>query len=111
MKTEERRPYRLSEEIANSITHGIGALLSIAGTVILIVRAAACTPDGRKGLTVTAVSIFGFSMIFLYMMSCLYHALSRTRAYTVFERLDHSAIFVLIAGTYTAYCLTAACGV
>lgn len=107
MKTEERRPYRLSEEIANSITHGIGALLSIAGTVILIVRAAACTPDGRKGLTVTAVSIFGFSMIFLYMMSCLYHALSRTRAYTVFERLDHSAIFVLIAGTYTAYCLTA----
>ena len=46
-------------------------------------------------------------MFFLYLMSTLYHSLLRTRAYPVFERLDHSAIYVLIAGTYTAYCLTA----
>ena len=107
MKTKESRTYSTAEEIASSITHGIGALLAIAATVLLIVRAATAAPSGQKGFYVTAVSIFGFSMIFLYMMSCLYHALSATRARTVFERLDHSAIFVLIAGTYTAYCLTA----
>ena len=107
MKTKEARAYSTAEEIASSITHGIGALLAIAATVLLIVRAATAAPAGQKGFYVTAVSIFGFSMIFLYMMSCLYHALSATRARTVFERLDHSAIFVLIAGTYTAYCLTA----
>lgn len=111
MKTAEKRPFRKGEEIANSITHGIGALLAIAGTIILIVKAAVKAPAGQKGFYVTAVSIFGFSMIFLYLMSCLYHALLKTRAYTVFERLDHSAIFILIAGTYTAYCLTALQGV
>ena len=107
MKTQETRGYSTAEEIASSITHGIGALLAVAGTVILIARAATHAPAGEKGFYVTAVSIFGFSMIFLYAMSCLYHALSATRARAVFERLDHSAIFVLIAGTYTAYCLTA----
>ncbi len=111
MKTKEKKAYSTAEEVANSISHGIGALLAIAGTVLLIVRAATCAPAGEKGFYVTAVSIFGFSMIFLYTMSCLYHALSATRAHTVFERLDHSAIFVLIAGTYTAYCLTALHGV
>ncbi len=111
MKTSEKRPYNLGEEIANSITHGIGALLSIAGTVILVVQAVVKAPEGQKGFYITAVSIFGSSMIFLYLISCLYHALLRTRAYTVFERLDHSAIFLLIAGTYTAYCLTALRGV
>ena len=111
MKTKEKKAYSTAEEIANSISHGIGALLAIAGTVLLIVRAATRAPAGEKGFYVTAVSIFGFSMIFLYTMSCLYHALSVTRAHTVFERLDHSAIFVLIAGTYTAYCLTTLHGV
>ncbi len=111
MKTSEKRPYKPGEEIANSITHGIGVLLAIAGTVILIVKAVNDAPEGQKGFYVTAVSIFGASMIFLYLMSCLYHALLKTCAYTVFERLDHSAIFLLIAGTYTAYCLTALRGV
>ena len=107
MKTKESRSYSTAEEIASSITHGAGALLAIAATVLLVVRAATHAPAGQKGFYVTAVSIFGFSMVFLYMMSCLYHALSATRARVVFERLDHSAIFILIAGTYTAYCLTA----
>ncbi len=101
------KPYRLSEEITNAITHGLGALLSIAGAVVLIVKAASMHSLTHKGFYITAFSIFGFSMFFLYMMSTLYHSLMKTRAYTVFERLDHSAIFVLIAGTYTAYCLTA----
>lgn len=101
------KPYRLDEEIANAITHGIGVFLSIAGLAILIASAVTRAPQGQLTYYVTAFSVFGFSMIFLYLMSSLYHSLLRTRAYPVFERLDHSAIYVLIAGTYTAYCLTA----
>lgn len=104
--THTKKPYRLGEEIANAITHGIGVLLAIAGTAVLIVRAAYNAPEGQGAYYVTAFSIFGFSMIFLYLMSTLYHSLKKTKAYTVFERLDHSSIYVLIAGTYTAYCLT-----
>ncbi len=103
---QNSKTYRLGEEIANAVTHGIGVLLAIAGTVVLIVRAANHAPSGQTAYYVTAFSIFGFSMIFLYLMSTLYHSLKKTKAYTVFERLDHSSIYVLIAGTYTAYCLT-----
>lgn len=105
MKHKET-PYRLGEEIANAITHGIGALLAIAGTVVLLVRAVIAGPRAERPYYVTAYAIFGFSMIFLYLMSTLYHSLKKTRAYPVFERLDHTGIYALIAGTYTAYCLT-----
>ena len=101
------KPYRLDEEIANAVTHGIGALLSIAALVILILRAALYAPEDQKNYYLLSFSIFGFSMFFLYLTSTLYHSLLKTKAYPVFERLDHSAIYVLIAGTYTAYCLTA----
>ena len=101
------KPYKLDEEIANAITHGLGALLAIVALVILIVRAVLFAPAGETSYYVAAFSVFGFSMFFLYLMSTLYHSLLRTRAYPVLERLDHSAIYVLIAGTYTAYCLTA----
>ncbi len=100
------KPYRMDEEIANAITHGLGVFLSISALVLLVVRAVIYAPEGQKTYYVTAFSIFGFSMIFLYLMSTLYHSLMKTKAYPVFERLDHSAIYVLIAGTYTAYCLT-----
>lgn len=101
------KPYKLDEEIANAITHGIGVFLSIAALVILIVKAVNFAPAGETVYYVVSFCVFGFSMIFLYLMSTLYHSLLTTRAYPVFERLDHSAIYVLIAGTYTAYCLTA----
>lgn len=101
------KPYRLDEEIANAITHGMGTFLAIAGLVVLIVRAILYAPDGEKTYFVISFCVFGFTMIFLYLTSTLYHSLLKTRAYPVFERLDHSAIYVLIAGTYTAYCLTA----
>lgn len=101
------KPYRLEEEIANAITHGLGTILAIAALVILVIRASINAPSGEKAYYITSFCIFGFSMIFLYLMSTLYHSLLKTRAYPVFERLDHSAIYVLIAGTYTAYCLTA----
>lgn len=101
------KPYNLGEEIANAITHGLGFFLSVAAMVILILKAVFYAPENEISYYVVSFSIFGFSMIFLYLMSTLYHSLLKTRAYPVFERLDHSAIYVLIAGTYTAYCLTA----
>jgi hemolysin III len=101
------KPYRLDEEIANAITHGVGTFLAIAALVILVIRASLHAPSGEKTYCIASFCVFGFSMIFLYLMSTLYHSLLKTRAYPVFERLDHSAIYVLIAGTYTAYCLTA----
>jgi hemolysin III len=96
------RSYGLGEEIASATTHGIGAGLGIAGMASLIVRAA-----GRSdALSVVAVGIYGASLILLYLMSTLYHALSHVGAKKVFKVLDHSAIYLLIAGTYTAYALS-----
>jgi hemolysin III len=92
----------VGQEIANAVTHGAGTLLAVAGLVLLVVAAAA------RGTVwhLVSYSVFGASMVLLYLASTLYHSLSRTRAGRVFEILDHSAIFVLIAGTYTVYALT-----
>lgn len=98
-----RRKYTIGEEIFNSISHGTGALLSIAGTVILIVFCAIYA-DARAVVT---ASIYGASLIMLYTMSTLYHAITNEKAKKVFRILDHNMIFLLIAGTYTPY--TVAC--
>lgn len=98
-----RRKYTIGEEIFNSISHGAGALLSIAGTVILIVFCAIYA-DARAVVT---ASIYGASLIMLYTMSTLYHAITNEKAKKVFRILDHNMIFLLIAGTYTPY--TVAC--
>ncbi len=93
----------LKEEISNALSHGIGAALFIAGTVIMIVQAAI----GKKGaLAITGVSIFGASLILLYLTSCLYHSLTNYKAKKVFRKLDHCMIFLLITGTYTPICLS-----
>jgi len=89
--------YTLGEEIANSITHGIGALLSVAGLVILIL---AGTLYGNS-FHVACFCIYGISLILLYLSSTLYHSLTGHVAKQVFRKLDHSAIFILIAGSYT----------
>lgn len=96
-----RRKYTLGEEIFSAVTHGTGAMLSIAGTVVLIVFCAIYA-DTRA---VVSASIYGASLIILYTMSTLYHAVSAPRAKQVFRILDHSTIFLLIAGTYTPYTL------
>lgn len=96
------RKQSLGEEIANSISHGIGVLAAIAITPILIVRA---MPVGAA--TVIGVSIFGATMILLYLASTLYHAFPHSRTKRVFRIFDHSAIFLLIAGTYTPFTLGA----
>lgn len=91
--------YGLGEEIANAVTHGVGGLLAIAGTVILIINSVG---DPWK---VVSSSIYGFSMILLFTMSCLYHALTNPKAKKVIRVFDHTSIFLLIAGTYTPFTL------
>jgi len=93
-------PQYLKEEIANAITHGIGTLLSVAGLVILILRAL-----GQGPLAMTSVIVFGSSMILLYLCSTLLHSIHFKKTKRLFTILDHSAIYVLIAGTYTPFLL------
>ncbi|HEY8239934.1 MAG TPA: hemolysin III family protein [Kiritimatiellia bacterium] len=88
-------------EVANSVTHGIGAILGVAGLVVLIV-VAAMHGTARH---VVAVSIFGTSLTLLYLASTLYHSIPAPRAKRVFQIIDHSAIYLLIAGTYTPFAL------
>ncbi len=100
-KDKKAREYTLGEEIANAITHGIGAGLAIAALVLLIVKAVI---DGA-GLNLLAALFFGICLLIEYLMSTLYHALAPEGAKRVFKVLDHSCIYLLIAGTYTPYCL------
>lgn len=84
----------LGEEIANAISHGVGALLSIAGMVLMIVKA-------KGGAATVGVVIFGVSAFILYTMSCLYHSFRKdTKVKRLFRRFDHLSIYLLIGGTY-----------
>lgn len=94
--------YTVGEEIANAVTHGVAALLSIAGLAVLVAFAVLYSGSPK---VVTAVSIFGASMVFLYTASTLYHSIPNPRAKKVLQYLDHSMIYVLIAGSYTPFCL------
>ena len=98
------RPQTLGEEIANSISHGVALLAAFVATPFLIVNAA------RLGdaFDVVGASVFAASMVLLYSTSMLYHALPTLRAWRakrLFQLLDHSAIYLLIAGTYTPFTL------
>ena len=95
------RPQTLGEEIANAISHGLGFLLAIASLPILVVDA------DRHGTPthVVAVSVFAATMILLYLVSTLYHALPGGRAKAWLNRLDHAAIYLFIAGSYTPFAL------
>ena len=89
----------LREELANAITHGVGTLLAIAGCVFLFFYA-------EKDLSLS-FGIYGSTLVLLYLASTLYHSLVFTRARILFRKFDHMAIFLLIAGTYTPFCLAA----
>lgn len=93
-KTPKR--YTLGEEIFNSVSHGAGSLLSIAGTIILIIFSAIYA----NTWAVVSSCIYGASLIILYTMSTLYHAITNEKA-KIFRIMDHNTIFFLIAGTYT----------
>jgi len=91
----------LKEEVASAITHGLGVIFSIVALVLLILQA---TKSG-SAWNVTAVSIFGATMILLYLFSTLMHSLMHTRANKVLQILDHAGIYLLIAGSYTPFAL------
>lgn len=93
--TKEGRQYSTGEEIANSVSHGVGVLLSIAALVLLILRAM----DHGSGTRLVAALLMGVSLILEFLFSTLYHALVPKRAKSVFRVLDHSAIYLLIAGS------------
>lgn len=100
------REYTRGEEIANSITHGIGILLSIIAIPLLCMQAVA---HGGGILLFTAL-VFGLTLVIEYTMSTLYHAFTNPKVKKVFKVLDHSGIYLLIAGTYTPLCLVSLAG-
>ena len=95
------RPQSFGEEIANSVSHGVGLLATVAATPVLII--AAVQRGGAEGIV--GASVFSATMVLMYLTSTLYHALPRNRTKQVFQILDHGAIFLLIAGTYTPFTL------
>lgn len=95
------------EEIVNAITHGIGALLSIAALVVLVILASTQGDIWH----IVSFSIYGSTLILLYLSSTLYHSFSSPKVKNLFARFDHISIFLLIAGTYTPILLTSMRGV
>lgn len=101
------RMYSLGEEIANSITHGVGIVLAIAGLGVLTAFASLL----GNAWHIVSCSIFSATQILLYTASTLYHSIPYSRAKRVLRVIDHSAIFLLIAGTYTPFTLVSLRGV
>jgi len=95
--------YTLGEEVTNSITHGLGVFFGIVILVLTIVMSA----HNHNTVGVVASCIYGTSMIIMFLISCLYHAMSpRIGAKKVFRVLDHCDIYVFIAGSYTPFCIS-----
>lgn len=92
--------YTIGEEIFNSVSHGIGALLSIAALVLLVVFSV-----GKPGIYLLSALVYSISMFLEYTSSTLYHAIQHPKAKAVFRVFDHVCIYFLIAGTYTPYAL------
>ena len=93
-KKIELPKYKLSEELINSISHGIGAALSIVAFILCLIKS-------NSGLAIFSTFFYCISSFLLYLMSCLYHSLKRNNAKRVFRIIDHCSIYLLIAGTYT----------
>ncbi|MFY9316371.1 MAG: hemolysin III family protein [Burkholderiales bacterium] len=100
MHAMNERPQSLGEEIANSVSHGVALLAALVAVPFLL------SSIGHLGVAnVVGASVFAASMVFLYLVSTLYHALPAGRAKRVFLKLDHGAIYVFIAGSYTPFTL------
>lgn len=93
--------YTTGEEIANSITHGIGAVLAISGLVVLV-SFASLRGDAWH---IVSCSIFGATLVLSYLSSTLYHSIPLVKTKQILRTIDHSAIYLLIAGTYTPFML------
>ncbi|MGL9723239.1 PAQR family membrane homeostasis protein TrhA [Sodalis sp. (in: enterobacteria)] len=96
------KSYSLAEEIANSVSHGVGVIFGIVGLVLMLNQAGEA---GATALAVTSYSLYGGSMILLYLASTLYHAIPHPPAKRWLKKVDHCAIYLLIAGTYTPFLL------
>lgn len=95
------RPQSLGEEVANSVSHGVGLVLALIGFPVLV----ASTMHRGVVMDMVAATVFATTMVLLYFTSTMFHAFPRSRAKRVFQILDHSAIYLLIAGTYTPFTL------
>ena len=100
VSTPKRVP-SLGEEIANCVSHGVGLLAALVATPFLVLAAA----QRGGAVAIVGASVFAGTVVVLYLASTLYHALPRNKAKRVFRVIDHSAIFLLIAGTYTPFTL------
>lgn len=98
VQTKDNFIFTKGEEIFNAVTHIVGGGLSVIALIIMLIFS-------NSAVAVTASVIYGLSMIIMYVMSAIYHFLRPNRAKKVFRIFDHCAIFLLIAGTYTPYCL------
>ena len=95
--------YTLGEELVNAISHGLGVLLGITALVLTVVFSA----KNHNTIGIVSSCIYGSTMIIMYLMSCIYHALSpKLKAKKVFRVIDHCDIYLFIAGCYTPYCLS-----
>ena len=107
-KTDQiHKSFSFHEIIANSATHAIGIGLSIAGLVVLIIQAVNYDDPWYLG----GVIAYGISLILLYLASTIYHSTPQLSGNALLQRLDHAAIFILIAGTYTPFLLTTLRGI
>lgn len=101
MSAKPLKRYTLGEEIFNSVSHGVGALLSVIGASV-IVTLAVCFGGAVE---IFSAVVYGISLVILYTMSTLYHAFGWPKVKKIFRIFDHASIFILIAGTYTPFCL------
>jgi len=97
MTTKPAAPYSINEEIANAVSHGLGALLSAAGLALLLYFAA----SEQDMVRLFSYLIYGICLVSLFLASTLYHAVQHIKFKAIFKLMDHCAIYLLIAGTYT----------
>ncbi|WP_063650066.1 PAQR family membrane homeostasis protein TrhA [Aliivibrio fischeri] len=95
-------PYSKKEELANSLSHALGMVFGVVALILLLLKANAANADW---LTITSMSVYGASIILLFLASTLYHSIAAPKAKRLLKTLDHCAIFLLIAGSYTPYLL------
>ncbi|GAA4903527.1 PAQR family membrane homeostasis protein TrhA [Ferrimonas pelagia] len=97
------RPYSTGEEIANAVSHGLGVAAAIVGLTLMLTKGISVLNSAG----ILAISVYGASMILMFLSSTLYHSLQHAGAKAIFKRLDHCAIYLLIAGSYTPFLLIA----